>query len=135
MPEPVRTMVRSTRQARAVAAALAALPGFRSAREIHAALRGDGTGAGIATVYRHLHLLAEQGRADTIRRASGETLYRQRRTSAPHCYLTCRICGHSVEVDTSEVRQWAEDAASRTGFTGVADSVQLSGLCPAHASQ
>ena len=41
MPELRKVTVRCTRQARAVAAVLPTLPGFRSAREIHAALRGQ----------------------------------------------------------------------------------------------
>jgi hypothetical protein len=81
MPEPNSIMTRSTRQARAVTAILAAMPGFRSARQIHAALRA------------------------------------------------------SVEADASEVRRWAGRVAARAGFTGVAGSAELPGLCPAHAGR
>jgi len=81
MPEPDRIMTRSARQARAVTAILAAMPGFRSTRQIHAALRA------------------------------------------------------SVEAGASEVRRWAGRVAARTGFTGVAGSAELSGLCPAHAGR
>ena len=96
--------------------------------------RGEVAGEriGLATVYRQLRLLAGQGGADTIRGASGEMLYRQRRVSAPHYHLACRACGVSVEIDASEVRQWAERVAAQAGFTSVADTVQLSGLCPVH---
>ena len=84
MPKPRKVTVRSTSQARAVAAVLPTLPGFRSAQEIHAALRAGGERIGIATVYRQLRLLAGQGRVDTIRGGNGETLYRQCQVSAPH---------------------------------------------------
>jgi Fur family ferric uptake transcriptional regulator len=135
MPKPHQVSVRSTRQAKAVAAVLPALPGFRSAPEIHAALRGAGERVGLATVYRQLRLLAGQGSVDTIRGASGEMLYRQRRVSEPHYHLACRTCGVSVEVDASEIRRWAERVAAQAGFTSVADTVQLSGLCPVHAGR
>jgi Fur family ferric uptake transcriptional regulator len=82
MPELRKITVRSTRQARAVAAVLPTLPGFRSAQEIHAALRAGGERIGIATVYRQLRFLAGQGSVDTIRGGNGEMLYRQRRVSA-----------------------------------------------------
>ena len=65
MPKPHQVTVRSTRQARAVAAVLPTLPGFRSGPEIHAALRGVGERIGVATVYRQLRLLAGQGSLDT----------------------------------------------------------------------
>jgi Fur family ferric uptake transcriptional regulator len=77
MPEPDSIMTRSTRQARAVTAILAALPGFRSARQIHAALQAGGEHAGIATVYRHLRLLAEHGGVDTVHGGNGEMLGRR----------------------------------------------------------
>ena len=40
-----------------------------------------------------------------------------------------------MEVDASEVRRWAERVAARAGFTSVANTVQLSGLCPVHAGR
>ena len=135
MPKPHQVTVRSTRQAKAVAAILPTLPGFRSAPEIHAALHGAGERVGLATVYRQLRFLAGQGSVDTIRGGNGEMLYRQRRVSVPHYHLACRACGVSVEVDASEVRRWAERVASQAGFTRVADTVQLSGLCPLHAGR
>ena len=134
MPKPRKVTVRSTSQARAVAAVLPTLPGFRSAREIHAALRGAGERIGIAT-YTQLRFLAGQGSVDTIRGGNGEILYRQRRVSVPHYHLACRACGVSVEVDASEVRRRAERVAAQAGFTRVADTVQLSGLCPLHTGR
>ena len=75
--QPRGTRVRGTRQASAVAGALANLPGFRSAQEIHAELRRQGETVGLTTVYRHLQVLSEQGAIDAIRDPSGEALYRQ----------------------------------------------------------
>ncbi len=120
-----------TRQAQALAAALAGLPGFASAQEIHAELRRKGEPVGLATVYRHLQALSEQGRVDAIRDdASGETLYRQCGTSVHHHHLTCRNCGRSVEVEGRVVEQWAERVAEEAGFTAVGHTVELFGLCP-----
>ncbi len=119
-----------TKQAQALAVALAGLPGFASAQEIHAELRRKGEPVGLATVYRHLQALSEQGRVDAIRDASGETLYRQCGTSVHHHHLTCRNCGRSVEVEGWAVEQWAERVATEAGFTDVGHTVELFGLCP-----
>ena len=132
MPQARGTKVRSTRQAAAVVAVMSVLPGFRGARDIHAALRRDGGRAGLATVYRHLHVLTEQGAVDTIRAASGETLYWLRRDSFSR-HLVCRACGRCVEIDGGEIGEWAEGVAARAGFTLTGHTVELSGLCPAHA--
>ena len=134
MEQPRGTRVRGTRQASAVAAALAGLPGFRSAQEIHAELRRRGETVGLTTVYRHLQVLSEQGTVDTIRDESGETLYRQCYSTAHHHHLTCRTCGRSVEVEGRVVEQWAEKVAAEAGFTSVDHTVELFGLCPDHSA-
>ncbi len=124
------TRVRGTRQAEALAAVLATLPGFWSAQQIHAELRRRGEAIGLATVYRHLQVLSEDGTIDTIRDASGETLYRRCRSEAHHHHLTCRSCGSSVEVEGRAVERWAEQVAAEAGFTAVDHTVELFGLCP-----
>jgi Fur family ferric uptake transcriptional regulator len=126
------TRTRSTTQAAAVVAAMSAMPAFRSARDIRDAVRRDGGQVGIATVYRHLRVLTEQGVVDTLRGAGGEVLYRLRHGSLTH-HITCRACGHAVEVDGREVWEWAASVAARAGFTLTGRTVELSGLCPAHA--
>jgi Fur family ferric uptake transcriptional regulator len=127
------TRVRGTKQASALTAALAGLPGFCSAQEIHAELRSRGETVGLTTVYRHLQVLSEQGAVDTIRDPSGEILYRQCATSVHHHHLTCRTCGRSVEVEGRAVEQWAEKVAAEAGFTSVDHTVELFGLCPEHS--
>jgi Fur family transcriptional regulator, ferric uptake regulator len=124
------TRVRGTRQAEALSAALDRLAGFASAQQIHAELLGSGERIGLTTVYRHLQVLSEDGRVDTIRDANGETLYRRCRTSAHHHHLTCRSCGRSVEVEGSAVERWAEQVAAEAGFTDVDHTVELFGSCP-----
>jgi Fur family transcriptional regulator, ferric uptake regulator len=124
------TRVRGTRQAEALTAVLDGLQGFCSAQQIHAELRSRGEQVGLTTVYRHLQVLSEDGRVDTIRDATGETLYRKCTTVAHHHHLTCRSCGRSVEVEGRAVERWAEQVASDAGFTHVGHTVELFGLCP-----
>ena len=124
------TRVRGTRQAEALASVLGSLPGFQSAQQIHAELGRRGERIGLATVYRHLQVLSEDGRVDTIREASGETLYRQCRSAAHHHHLICRSCGASVEVEGRAVEQWAAKVAAEAGFSAVDHTVELFGLCP-----
>ena len=128
------TRVRGTRQAEALASVLGGLAGFNSAQQIHAELRRRGERVGLTTVYRHLQVLSEDGQLDTIRDASGETLYRRCRSEAHHHHLLCRRCGTSVEVEGRVVEQWAEKVAAEAGFTSVDHTVELFGLCPDHGA-
>jgi Fur family transcriptional regulator, ferric uptake regulator len=135
MPEPARprfggTRVRGTKQAEALASVLGSLPGFWSAQQIYAELRRRGERIGLTTVYRHLQVLSEDGLLDTIRDASGETLYRRCNSEAHHHHLVCRGCGSSVEVEGRAVEQWAVRVAAEAGFTAVDHTVELMGLCP-----
>ena len=127
---PGGTCVRGTRQAEALSAALDGLSGFCSAQQIHAELRRLGASIGLTTVYRHLQVLSEDGRVDTIRDPGGETLYRRCRSNAHHHHLTCRNCGRSVEVEGRPVERWAERVAAEAGFADVNHTVELFGLCP-----
>ena len=122
--------MRGTRQAELLSAALDGLSGFCSAQQIYSELRRRGEKIGLTTVYRHLQVLSEDGQVDTIRDASGETLYRRCRTNAHHHHLTCRTCGRSVEVEGRAVERWAEQVAAEAGFTAVDHTVELFGLCP-----
>jgi Fur family transcriptional regulator, ferric uptake regulator len=120
---------RGTRQAQAIAAALASMPGFSSAQEIHAELRRRGERVGLTTVYRHLQALSDSGDVDAVH-DNGEILYRQCETTAHHHHLRCRSCGRSVEVEGKAVEQWAEKVAAEAGYTEVGHTVELFGLCP-----
>jgi Fur family transcriptional regulator, ferric uptake regulator len=132
MPQPRGTRVRYTRQSAAVVAVMSGMPAFCDARDIHEAVRQAGGRIGLATVYRHLRVLAEQGSVDTIHGTGGRTLYRLRRDGFTH-HLTCRICGRTVEVDGREVWEWARRVALLAGFTLTEHTVELTGVCPAHA--
>ena len=63
-----------TRQRTAVWAALETAGEFQSAQQLHARLRADGDGVGLATVYRTLQQLADDGAVDVLRTADGEAV-------------------------------------------------------------
>ena len=132
MPQPQGTRVRYTRQAAAVIAVMSGMPAFSDARGIREAVRRAGGRVGLMTVYRHLRVLAEQGRVDTIHGARGQALYRLRPDGFTH-HLTCRVCGRTAEVDGREVWEWARRVAFLAGFTLTGHTVELTGVCPAHA--
>jgi len=120
---------RDTPQRRAVIGALANYEGFRSAQDIHAAVRSGGKAVGLATVYRSLQLLADAGEVDVLRDDSGELLYRHCADLGHHHHLVCRSCGTAVEVKSAAVDQWATTVAEEHGFTEVEHWVELFGTC------
>ena len=119
---------RSTRQRAAVSALLDRLDDFRSAQEIHEALRRDGEGIGLTTVYRTLQTLADSGEVDVLRTDSGEAVYRRCSTHHHH-HLVCRRCGRTVEVEGPAVESWAARVADEHGFSEVSHTVEIFGVC------
>ena len=119
---------RSTRQFEAVRSELTRSDDFRSAQDIHAAMRTSGASAGLATVYRALQSLVDSGFADVLRKPGGEAAYRACGASHHH-HLTCRSCGKAVEVQGPAVERWADEVADTHGFTDVSHTVELSGTC------
>jgi len=127
--QPVR---RHTRQRAAVATALESTDEFLSAQDLHAALRARGDRIGLATVYRSLQTLAEDGTVDVRRGEDGEVTYR-RCSTGHHHHLVCRACGRTVEVESQVVERWAAGVARDSGFVDAVHSVEITGTCPACA--
>lgn len=121
---------RSTRQKRALAAALAESDVFRSAQDLHAELRARGETVGLTTVYSQLRALADAGQVDVLRSDEGETLYRRCMTDEHHHHLVCRDCGRTVEVEGPEVERWAEHTAELHHFVDVRHTLEIVGTCP-----
>ena len=113
----------------AVAQALRAQPGFISAQDLHAQMRGAGGAIGLATVYRAMASLAEHGDVDVLRGADGETRYRLCGNTDHHHHLVCRSCGRTEEVRGEGVEVWALAEASLFGFRDVTHTVELFGTC------
>jgi len=126
---------RNTWQRDRVRAALAETQGFVSAQDLHAALREDNTGIGLATVYRALATLAASGEADQLQSPEGEAIYRACSSTGHHHHLICRGCGKTVEIQATDVEQWAQRTAASHGFTRAEHVVDIFGLCAACSAQ
>lgn len=120
---------RNTWQREAVREALGSTAGFISAQHLHGSLRDGGSPIGLATVYRALSSLAEEGEADSLQSPDGESLYRACSSTGHHHHLICRRCGLTVEIAADEVESWAQQVAAANGFTQPQHVVDVFGLC------
>ncbi len=122
--------LRATKQRAAVLALVDEVADFRSAQELHELLRARGESVGLTTVYRTVATLAEAGELDVIRRADGESVYRRCGSGAHHHHLVCWDCGAAVEVEGPAMERWAERVAADHGYSQVAHTLELFGVCP-----
>ena len=122
------TTRKPTRQQVAVADMLSELDDFTSAQDLHARLRSAGNSVGLATVYRALQTMANDGAVDVLRTGDGEAVYR-RCSDSHHHHIVCRHCGKTVEVEGPAVEKWAESVSREHGFEDVAHQVEIFGTC------
>ena len=115
---------RKTEQREAILEALRASDRAVTAQELH----GELDGVGLATVYRNLQRLADEGMADTLRRESGEQAFLLC-GSGHHHHLSCRACGRVEQVTDCRLDDWARAVAAEHGFAEVEHHAELVGLC------
>mgnify|MGYP003594406137 FL=1 len=101
---------------------------FISAQELHDQLTESGQKIGLATVYRTLASLAEEGRLDVLR-ADSETLYRHCATKRHHHHIVCTRCGRTVEVAADQIEGWTQTVAKESGFVVTSHTIEIWGLC------
>lgn len=125
-------MKRNTKQREEVWQALEGTPEFVSAQALHQKLRNVGSTIGLATVYRTLNALAEEGSADALS-IEGENLYRAC-SPGHHHHLICRGCGSTTEIEAGEVEAWAKKVAAEHGYGDPQHVVDIFGTCPSCTS-
>lgn len=89
---------RNTRQRQAIREVLERAPGPLSPREIRHAAGSRVTGLGLATVYRSLKLLADEGLVEVVD-IPGEGARYEVAGKGHHHHFYCRSCGKVFEVD------------------------------------
>ena len=123
------TFRRPTRQRAAVEALLVNIGDFMSAQDLHARLRAQGQGVGLATVYRTLQTMATDGDVDMVRTGDGEAVYRRCSSGHHHHHLVCRSCRRTVEVEGPAVESWTDKVSAENGFSEVQHTLEIVGTC------
>jgi Fur family transcriptional regulator, ferric uptake regulator len=125
-PEKRRNSARRTR----ILEHLQDVDRFLSSQEIHKQLKSQGQSLGLATVYRQLEILVEEGQLDSIVSPKGEKLFRHCGVDEDHHHhIICRKCGMTKQIEISEVEEMAELAGRKYKFKDVTHSLEIFGLC------
>lgn len=119
---------RATHQRELVWRALEGQDEFVSAQSLYSSLRAGDEPVGLATVYRALQNLANDGVVDVMRTASGESGYR-RCSPVHHHHLVCRGCGRTVEIVGAAVERWSAKVGADNDFIDIEHDVQVFGTC------
>lgn len=98
-----------------------------SADWVYARCREKLPGIGLATVYRNLEALVEQGRAIKINVAQGKDRYDA--DTSPHSHIVCPVCGRICDCETdSAVAEALDRECAARGHRGW--SLVFTHACP-----
>lgn len=98
-----------------------------SAQEIHQRLRLQGQRRGLATVYRALRGLQQEGLVYARPLVNGEQGFGLCERATPHCI--CVQCGDSVRLAGNPLDEFVQSLTQRAGFLVYYHTLEFVGLC------
>jgi Fur family ferric uptake transcriptional regulator len=101
-----------------------------TAQEIFDELRAEGRQVGIASIYRVLELLTEQGLLQRVDLGAGTARYEPVHSSGDHHHhLVCHDCGRVEAFADDELERALRKVERRTGYSVAGHDVVLRGSC------
>jgi len=100
------------------------------AEEIFSQIQHRTHAVNIATVYRTLDLLVEQGLASQIDLGEGRVIYAANQ-HGPHIHLVCRQCGQVTDASQELLSTLNRELQSRYQFAADLTHISVLGLCQA----
>ncbi len=99
------------------------------AEEIYTQIQQKVRSVNIATVYRTLDLLVEQGLASRIDLGQGRVIYATYQ-HGPHIHLVCRQCGQVMDANQDLLASFTRQLQDQYHFTADLQHISILGLCP-----
>lgn len=99
-----------------------------NADEVFARIKGHSHSVNIATVYRTLDLLVEQGLASCIDLGEGRVIYATNQ-HGPHIHLVCRQCGQVIDADQEMLSSIDRQLQTEYHFLPDLQHISMVGLC------
>jgi Fur family ferric uptake transcriptional regulator len=96
--------------------------------EIFEEVQAHSRAVNIATIYRTLDLLVEEGLASRADLGSGRVVYATIK-HGPHAHLVCRRCGYVVDVEIDLFEPWLQRIQAQCGFVCGSPHFVVHGLC------
>jgi Fur family ferric uptake transcriptional regulator len=99
-----------------------------NADEVYALVHQRTRSVNIATIYRTLELLVEQGLASRVDLGEGRVMYATNQ-HGPHIHLVCRQCGQIIDADQEMLAAITHQLKTDYQFAADLQHISLPGLC------
>jgi Fur family ferric uptake transcriptional regulator len=105
------------------------LEGHLTAEELHRRIQRRHPRIGLATVYRTLRLLSENGLCRELRLEDGTARFEPGQAEEHHDHLICTRCGCMLEVVDPEIERLQDKLFRKHGFSPQRHHMELYGIC------
>ena len=119
---------RLTPQREMIVEIIAHAEGHLAAEDIFARVQEQTQAVNLATIYRTLDTLVEEGLACKTDLGSGKVVYATTH-HGPHLHLVCRGCGNVTEADFETISPIAAQILQRYGFYPELNHISIFGFC------
>lgn len=119
---------RITPQREMIVQALAHSSNHMTAEEIFAEVQTRTQAVNLATVYRTLDMLVDQGLATRVDLGEGQIFYAVV-GHGPHIHLVCRACGYIIDADPQLLSSIEEQFQVEHNFQPDLNHISIFGLC------
>jgi Fur family transcriptional regulator, ferric uptake regulator len=119
---------RITPQRATIIAALAHTHDHLTAEQVFGQVSDRSNAVNLATVYRTLDLLVDEGLANRIVLRGGQAVYSSD-LHGPHLHLVCRRCGHTLAVEAEVLAPLTLALAQQHRFSLDLQHLSLGGVC------
>ncbi|MBE2197295.1 MAG: transcriptional repressor [Anaerolinea sp.] len=102
----------------------------QTAEEIHARVQASTSAVNIATIYRTLDMLVEEGLVTRVDLGGGKEVFATVQHGM-HMHLVCRQCGHVLDADTQVLQDVRQYLVAEHGFSADLEHISLFGMCEA----
>jgi len=99
-----------------------------TAEEVFAEVQTRTRAVNVATVYRTLDLLVEEGLASRANLGGGRVVYATAE-HGPHVHLVCRHCGYVIDADVASFESLFGHIQDQYGFACGPQHFAITGLC------
>ncbi|SPQ00619.1 Similar to ferric uptake regulation protein [Candidatus Sulfobium mesophilum] len=118
-----------TKERTAVLSEVYSFHGHFEPEYLYSRIKGSGSKASRASVYRTLSLLVECGLVKRVTRTDKGNIYEHTYGHSHHDHMICDICGEIIEFFSEKLEKLQDEICEKNSFIGSSHALEIRGRC------